>query len=467
MPKTLYVDNSSLTQNKRFTFLSEDVVVGGSTFRIQSIAGFESLSTSSGQIVMIGGLGQERTELLRTSNSTGPSSSYYKEITLRDTLKFDHPQDTQVTIIDWNRVEFSWSASTTGTKSTLRAYPLDLMPDQLETLYVDTSQTTGFYFVRFNESIGNTNSDYSDPIPYAGYDDNTVYSIKKRALDELGEEIDGRILTNEFLDECLWQARREYHNAPGKRPFRRKYNVSIGQALTGSAKIELPSDVERPGSAENVYGVRIGANQNMDYYDKKTWDFDYVNIPHSTLDVPYTKGVSTSIWLANGRDFSDSATINVEGALIGLSRITGSQNSFYIYSHGDWSASGGSDAWENATFGLPSRFTVFMEPEGSAYVYFNRPIDTAYTGKNVFLDYYRTLISKDSDADELDEPEYDMYVDYLKAKIKQRRAKGNYDLTKDSDYVLWLSKKASALSKEYIGTQIRIQPDVGHLPIPY
>lgn len=466
MPKTLNVSNSDLTRDKRFTFLTDDLVVGGSTFRVQSILGFESLSTSSGQIVMIGELGQERSEILRTSNSTGPSSSY-KEVTLRDNLKFDHPQDTKITIIDWNRAEFSWSATATGSKSTLRAYPLDLMPDQPETLYVDNSQSSGYFFVRFNESIGNGFSDYSDPIPYAGYDDNTVFAIKMRALGEMGEEVDGQVITHEFLNTSLWQARREYHQAPGKRPFRRKYNTPIGYAITGSYRIELPTDAERPYSAENIYGVRIGANQNMSYMDKKEWDFCYVNKPHSTLELPYTAGVSTSIWLANGRDFSNSATIVVEGSSLGLSRITGSQNSFYIYSHGDYSASGGSDAWENMTFGLPTRFTVFADPQGSAYIYFNQAIDTAYVNLNIFSDYYRTLVTYDSDADILDEPDYDMYVNYLKAKIKQRKANGYFDITQDSDYKEWLTKKANALAKEYIGVQIRISPDVGHLPIPY
>lgn len=469
MPKTLYASNSDLAKDKRFTFLSEDVVFAGSTIRVQSIAGFEGVGTSSGQIVMIGNIGSERTELLRTTNTTGYNPSQaYKEITLRDTLKFDHPQDTQVTIIDWNRAEFSWSATAAGTKSTLRAYPLDINPDQLETLYVDTSQTTGFYFVRFNETVGNTNSDYSDPIPYAGYDDNTVFMIKKRALDELNEVVDGQIITNEYLNQCLWQARREYHESPGKRPFRRKYNVSIGSALTGSSRIELPADAERPYSAENLYGVRIGATQNMSYIDKKVWDFYYIDKPHSYLDLPYTRDVSTSIWLANGRDFAQTGSLSVEGMTIEYAKVTGSQNSLTITAHGSYpSASGGSEAWQNVTYGLPNEFTVFADPEGSAYVYFNRPIETAYVNQNIFADYYRTLISYNSDADKLDEPQYDFYVNYLKAKIKHRRNRGETDITKDPDYILWELGKNQALAKEYTGTSIRISPDVNHLRIPY
>lgn len=465
MPKTLFVDNTDLTRGKRFTFATEDVVSGGSTLRVQSIIGFEQLSTSSGQVLCIGEIGNERTEIRRTSTTTSPSA-YYKEVTLRDTLQFDHPQDTKIYIIDWDRVEFQHALTVGGAKSTIVAYPSNIEPDIPETTYTDSTKSSGYYFSRFNKTIDSTNSDWSDPIPYGGFDDNTVFQIKKRALDELGEEVDGKVITHEFLNQCLWEARREYHNSPGKRPFRRNFEKVIGTALTGSYRIELPTDVERPFTAENIYSVRIGTEQDMDYIDKKSWDFYYLNKPHSSLDLPYTRGTSTSIWLANGKDFSGSANINVEGTTIGLTRITGENNSFYIVTHGDWSASGGSDAWENISLGLPDQFTVFADPGGSAYIYFNTPIETAYVNQNIVADYYRTLLGYDSDADILDEPNYDMFVPYLKAKIKHRKNKGQSDITKDSDYLLWLAKKQESLSREYLATDINLEPDISHLPMP-
>lgn len=464
--KTLYTNLTDLNRDKRFTFITEDIVIGGSTLAVQSIIGFESLSTSSGQVVCIGELGNERTEIRRTSNTTGESpSAAYKWIFLRDTLQFDHPQDTKVTVVDWDRVETNWAATVNGTKATLVAYPLNITPDVLEMVNVDTSATAGFYFQRFNRTIDSLNSDWSDAIPYGGYDDNMVFAIKQRAIRELGEEIDGKIITHEDLNTWLWEARREYHKSPGKRPFRRKFNIDIGNALTGSFRIELPTDVEKPYGAENIYGVRIGAEDNMSYIDKKEWDFYYRGIPHSTLDVPYTRGTSTSIWLTNGRDFSGSPTISVEGMNISCTRITGEQNSFTITTHGSYpSASGGSDAWENVSLGLPTEFTVFADPEGSAYIYFNRPIETAYVNQNIYADYYRSLVGFDSDADVLDEPNYDMFVDYLKGRIKQRKERGANDITQDSNYKLWIFKKTESLANEKLSTDIRLEPDVEPLP---
>ena len=467
MAKSILTSLADLTRDKPVTYLTEDVVSTGSTFRVQSIAGFVGVSTSSGQIVCIGKLGDERTELLRTSSSTAYNPSQaYKEVTLRDAMVFDHPSDTPVSIVDWNRIDIQHATTVTGTKSTIVAspsYPIYIRPDQLENQYIDTTKTSGYYFVRFNETVGDTNSDWSDAIPFSGFDDNTVAEIKRRAIEELGDEVDGVVITHEFLNRCLWQARREYHQAQGKRPFRRKYNIDIGNALTGSFRIELPTDVERPYSAENIYGVRIGANQNMTYYDKKEWDKDWEDKPRTFLTTAYAVG-DQDLYCNDVRDLEASGSVSVEGTSISYSAKGVSGATLRISTSGAWAASIGSDVIQNAELGLPDRFAVWADPQGSAYIYFNRAIDTAYIDQNIIADYYRTLVGYDSDADVLDEPQYDFFVNYLKAKIKNRRVRGAGDISKDADYLLYLKGKEEALAKEYLGVEIRIRPDVSDLP---
>lgn len=462
MAKNIIISNTDLTRDKTYTFLSEDVVSTGSTIRVQSILGFESVGTSSGQIVCIGRIGDEKTELLRTSNSSGYAPSQaYKEVTLRDAMVFDHPQDTPVFIVDWNRVDVRWASTATGTKSTLVAYPVAINPGHLETNFKDTSQSSGYYFVRFNETVGDTSSDYSDPIPYSGFDANSVAAIKRRAIENLGEGVDGKIITNEFLNEALWEARREYHQAQGKRPFRRENNYIIGTALTGSYRIELPTIAERPHTSENIFGVRIGSGSNMLYYDKKDFDFDYAGKPHTFLTTAYAVG-DQDLYLSNVRDFDDSGAVTVEGTSISYSAKSNTGGTMRISSAGSWAASAGSDVWQNVSYGMPDHFTVFAQPGGSAYIYFNRPIETAYIGQNIYSDFYRTLLGYDSDADILDEPKYDMYVSYLMARIKHRRSKGTLELLKDPDYLLWLQKKKENLDSELLSVDVRISPDVGY-----
>ena len=454
--KQILTDNTILTDDKRFTFLSTDVASGGTSLSVQSIIGFESLSTSSGQIVCIGEIGNEKTEILKTSSAIGPSGT---TITLNSTLTFDHPQDTKVYIIDWDRIQVQWASTAIGTKETLTAYPFYIRPDQSDTDYKDTAKTSGFYFTRFNETVGNTNSDWSDPIPYAGFADNTVYMIKKRALDSVNEEIDGKIITHEFLNESLWQARREYHNLPGKRPFRRVFNADLGNVSTGIFRIALPTDVESPYTAENVFGVRIGIQNNMSYYDKKDWDQDYKGSAHSILLVAHTTATDQDLWLDNVRDFEDSGSVTIEDDIIGYSAKGVSGGTLRISSYGDYSHAIYSDTWQNKSSGLPTNFTVWMNTDGTAYIYFSCPISTSYVNQNIWGDYYRTLVPYDSDADILDEPQYVMYVPYLAWKIKKKKNSGLIDVN-DPDYQEWIRKMGNSISKEYLGTEIRISPDV-------
>jgi hypothetical protein len=462
MAKTIYIDQSVIPKDKKWTFLSDNVTAGAVTFGFQSSLGLVSLSTSSGQILMFGELGQEKTEVIKIASTGTGTNIGGTSATLATGLRFDHPLDTKIYFLDWDRYEVQWAATVTGSKATLMAYPEYLQPDQLEAIYRDTTESSGFYFARFNSTIDGSSSDWSDPIPYGGFNDNSVFEIKRRAIESINETVDGVIISDEMLNRWLWELRREYHNMPGKRPFRKKFNMAIGNVLTGSYYIDLPADVEHPFTAENVFGVRAGTNENMEYIDKKEWDFYYVDKPHSTLELPYTVGVSTSIWLANGRDFSASATIGVEGTAIGLSRITGSYNSFNIITHGSWSCSGGSDAWENITLGMPDEFTVWENINGSAFIYFNRPFDTVYVNQNIYCDYYAKVVELQTDYDALDEPFYDMFVSGLAWKVKKRKSP-DLNLLQDPDYILWQTLKQQAHDREFEGQWVHLMPDIKHL----
>jgi len=78
----------------------------------------------------------------------------------------------------------------------------------------------------------------------------------------------------------------------------------------------------------------------------------------------------------------------------------------------------------------------------------------------VYMDYYATLPVYDSDSDVLDEPEYGLFVDWLKWKIKYRKSNGNLNPAKDGDYLLWEKKKKSFIAKERLGQDIYIIPDI-------
>lgn len=450
MAKIIYVDNSSLTEDKKHTYLTVDFT-SGTSLVVQNISGFGTC-----QVILMGEIGQEEAEIVQTNTATAPSGS---TIYLASEPTYDHSVDTKITQIDWNQFEITHAATVTGVKSTL-TYGEALQLDMPESQYKDTTQTSGYYFIRMVDTVGSSYSSYSDPVPYAGYPSNSVWSIKDRALHKVDAKIDDKI-TNDFLNDCLWEARREFHKSPGKRPFRRVFGYDLGNIATGSYSIALPNNVENPTSSENIYGVRIGKGNIVNFYDKKDFDDDYDGVAHTLLGSAYTTA-DTYVILANSRDFGGSGNITIESDTIQYSANEVSTGSLTVSDGGTYTHTANSDVWKDKTMGLPTNFVTLQNPGESAFIYFNCPFETAYNEQNIWVDYYRTLVPYDSDADELDEPDYDMYIHYLAYRIK-KRLNPSLDDQKDSDYLEWILRKNNVLKNEYIGAEISFYPDIDHL----
>jgi len=457
--KILRTSNKDLTTDKKNTFLTTDISSGGSTLTVQSIVGF-----TTDYILCIGEIGQENSEIVQTHATTAPSGT---TITLSANLTFSHNRGTKVYIVYWNQIEISWSATTTGTKTVLDT--ISIQSDQNETIYTDTTETSGYYFVRFVNSIPtpDTYSDYSDPISYGGYGANTVFSIKKRALDDLGEKIDGEVISDSWLNEALWEGRRELDNEEsiGKWSFRIKRNYNAGSIIPGTFQLTLPTDLRKPNTAENILSIRIGQDgQPLDYEDIVRFNQNYEGINHTTLN-GVVIAADTSITLTDSGDFKESGSISVAGDSVDDSidaiAYTANAETTNILSGVTGIATGGHssgvDVWQNASFGLPSSYTINGEDKK---IEFNCPFGDDYAGENIYLDYYTILPIYDSDSDTLDEPIYDFFVNFLKWKIKYKKSNGKLDITKDSDYLLWVQGKKNMINQERLGQNIYLIPDI-------
>ncbi len=440
--KNLSVDNTILTKDKKFTYLSSDASATDTTLTVQSITGF-----TTDQILCIGEIGREKSELVQTHATTSPSGS---TITLTAAITFDHPQDTKVYLVDWDQVEFSHASTTTGDKSVLSTE--DIQADDTETRYKDTAQSSGYYFTRFKDSVNTTYSSYSDPVPYAGYGDNTVFSIKQRALESVGESI-GDLISHDFLNKTLWEGRRELHNSLKRWSFRKEFNYNLGNVSTGDYRIAVPTDLQDPNTNKNVFNVKIGVEHNLEYIPKKEWDEYYRGVPHTTLSSAYTV-TDAAVTLTDSADFDEDGTITIEGDDIEYSANDESTGELTVSTDGDSNHDSGKDVWQNVGDGLPTAYTIF-----DGYIYFNRPVSSDYDAQNVWMDYYQELTAYDSDADELDEPEYDMFVNYLAYNIKKRKNNGVSSL-EDDDYQQWVLKKTMLINKEVSGQEIKLIPDI-------
>lgn len=449
--KILSISNKDLTIDKKNTFLTSDLASANSLLTVQSIVGY-----ATDQPLCIGEIGEESTEIVQTHASTDPTGT---TITLSAGTTFDHSRGTKVYLVNWNQVEISWAETKTGAKTVLAT--IAIQSDQEETIYEDKAKTSGYYWVRFKNSIETTYSDYSDAITYSGYAANTVFSIKKRALDDLGEKIDGEMISDTWLNTTLWEGRRELDNdqSIGKWSFRFKRNANIGSIIPGTYQQSVPSDLRMPNTSENILSLRIGESQYpLQYQDTNRFNVNYAGVKHTTLDGSVVTA-DTSITLSDSGDFDESGNISVAAVSVitevdivaytanaeetnVISGVTGIQTAGHAT---------GTDVWQNVTFGLPVTYTIDGE---NKKIEFSVPFGDDYAGENIYMDYYATLPVYDSDSDVLDEPQYDLFVDFLKWRIKYKKSNGTLNPKEDGDFLLWEVKKKNFIDKEQLGQDL-------------
>lgn len=446
----LFIQFPDISQNEK-TFLSADEAAAQTTLSVISGRNF-----SANEYVLVGNLGEEKAEIRKVSSQTDTTL-------VTDALLFAHSRGTKIQFIPYNQIVISRSTNAGVDYTPLDA--IDIRPDSSET-YIQrtTDASTDYYKYRFYNSTSTLYSAYSDPVIATGFADNSVWSIKKRALSQLGEKI-GDVISDEFLNEALWEGRRELDQDEGigKWSFRIKRNANVGSIIPGTYQLTLPTDLRRPNTNENILSIRIGQDgQPLDYQDIVRFNKNYYGIYHTTLNGAVAD-TDTSIVLTDSGDFDESGTIKVAAVSVAtiidsidytanteatntISGVTGIQTGGHTT---------GMDVWQDASFGLPTAYTIDGENKKAE---FDIPFDDDYAGENVYMDYYATLPERDSDSDLLDEPFYDIFIPFLKFKIKYLKANGNINLTTDSDFLLWERGKKTAIIKEKLGQSIYFVP---------
>jgi hypothetical protein len=337
---------------------------------------------------------------------------------------------------------------------------VDIQSDNLDTIIQRPSDaSTDVYRVRFYNSTTTTYSQYSDEIVGSGYADNSVFSIKARALRSLGEKV-GDLITNEFLNESLWEGRRELDNEVSKWSWRTKFNQLVGSVIPGRWSLTAPTDLRDPHTNQNILALRVGKQAfPLEYQDRNRFNQNYVNVAHNTLDGAVL-AAATSITLTDSGDFDETGTLYIAAEDESLDRdtveYTANNEVTNVLSGvtGVLAHATGRDVWQNATFGLPRAYTI-----DNGVIYFDVPFGDDIAGESIEMDYYGELVAYDSDADVLDEPEYDLFVSYLKYKIKYLKSNGTLDFKADPDFIEWLSRKKNLIEGDLLGQEIHLIPN--------
>lgn len=448
----LFIPSPELSGTRR-TFLSADSAVGASSYTVENGTGF-----SISEYILVGAFGSEKSEIDLLHSSTTPTATV---LTTNAVTTFAHNRGDIVQFIPYNQIKIE--RSTDGGVNYSALATIDIRADASETLYVDTGGLSTYYYkVKFYNATSTLVSEFSDVVIATGYAYNSVHAIKSRALSQLGEKI-GAIITDEFLNESLWEARREVDKSIKRWSFRTSFNTDIGNITEGQWSVAVPATLRNPDSPQNILSLKLGTRGTpLPYLDKREFDSYYEGVIRTTIATQPSVGQTTLV-LANVRDLAESGSVMVAGDVITytskddstatLSGIPASSTGSITVAHAV-----GVNAWQNASFGEPTAYTIFEDA-----IFFNSPFNETLDGSNIFMDYYRTLPDYDSDADTLDEPSIDMYVSYLKYRIKSLKKKGELKRDNDDDYKDYVQKIGSMIRKEVTSQGVKMVPQIQHL----
>lgn len=402
----IIAQNAQLVLNRYKSNLSADADSGDGTISVYSISQY-----AVDQVLLVGELGSEGSEIIKTHASSAPSGT---TVTLASNLVKDHAKDVPVYIIAFDQIEFSRATTETGSKSVLSLENID--PERLEMLYEDTTNTTGYYFTRYKNSISGNFSQYSDGVPYSGHLENSVGYAINTALDELHATVDERITYSMLLG---W-ANQMMRIVRGKMKVwsnYQKFDYDMGNVSMGVRSFTMPTDIYDANSNRSVLNVRVGDATPITYIDRS----EYLQ---ATKDATYTEVATqaeisdTSLVLDNTEDLPSSGSVDVyvSGtkytiAYTANTKATGTLTCANTQITAQLPVD--SPVWYGVEENDPAYYSIW---DGTLYLW--PMITSTYEGERIFMDYYTDIDSVDSDADTITGPRFDMLIQWLKWKIR-------------------------------------------------
>jgi hypothetical protein len=450
----LFVTHPNLSSNET-TFISADA-----SSAVGSLSVENGLKFSTGEFIVVGSLGAEKSEIIRIHTSTTPTAS---TITLNSNTTLAHSRGDRITFIPYDQVVIQ--RSTDGGTSYSDLATISLRADTTEIYYQHTAgASTDLYKVKFKNSATSNESELSDGIIATGFVENSAGAIIREALLALGEKVDDEVLTKEFLFSALNEGRSEIdeHRDINKWSFRTVFDYDAGNIIPGQYQLTVPSDLRDPDTYQNILAVRIGKDKfPLQDVDKRRMNEHYRGVAHTTLNGAVITS-DTEIDLTSSGDFNESGSIDIAAQAVNetidnVEYTANDESTNQISGVTGIRAAGHAtltNVWQGVSFGSPREYTVFEDK-----ITFSQPFSNELDGENIWLDYYKKITAIDSDGDLLDEPFFKIYIPYMRYRMKLRK---NPQLQRegDDDYKSWLEKKEAQVDKNFTSQDLRIQIDV-------
>jgi hypothetical protein len=434
------VENLTLLQNPIKTYLTTDLASGSASATVKNITGF-----AVNQVLILGELGNEGTELIYTHASTAPTGS---TITFNQNTTFPHSSGTPIYVIDFDKVEISNAVTSTSTKVVLNT--IFLQVDSQNTIYDDTIGSSGYYFARFYNTLTSIYTPYSDAIPTGGYPINSSRKIIDNALGMINKQT-SELLTDQFcfneINNCQMEVLREYK----RWSFMQVFDYSLGQLATGQWRVAVPTNLDDQNTNKSIYNFHIGTMDDLVWVDKQKWNEIIVGVAHTTLASNINVSDATIV-LTDASNFDpNGGSIYIGANIYGYASITG--NTLTLNSVSTTTNTAGQDVFQGASLGSPTYWTTF-----GGYLYFYPVLGSTYNLREGLLDYYIAPQPIVNDSDTIVLPDPNVVIFYLAWKCLLKINNGVDDASTHPMYDSYDARKQTLMRKEVIGRTVQMHP---------
>lgn len=431
-----------LIRGKAKTYISTSAASASGTLTVESIATF-----ADNDFLIIGNLGEERTEIVQINGT--PSGT---TLTLQANTVHRHEKGTPVYLTNYNQIDFYQGATNVGSASTTltATTPFALQVDQMDTIYDDTSNTTGFGFYRWYNSETTTYGSYSDAIPYAGYDLDAASNIFERALSVAGEVVNPNLRYEDlykFLNDYV-----AFANSKNTRWSECKVlDTELTVVAAGVWEVSMPSNISKNTDPSAIINLRMSGSRPLRYLTKREWNLHTTNLVYSQLSSALA-AIDTTAVLDTSDAFADSGSVMIKGdsiaytgntrsteTLTGVTGIVAAGHSIDDY------------VFQNHSTGIPIFYTVF----NNAIRMWPIP-DSTVANEVLYIDYYRRVPTVNSVGDKILLTNIQSAIDYVSYRIKKHAAGGTLQLT-DEDYQQFLTFMKELVDRDTTGEPLRVR----------
>jgi hypothetical protein len=443
----VYVSTKEIGFSRYHSNLKADYASGVSAITVYSISQF-----AINKVLLIGEYGSEGSEIIKTHASTAPTGF---TVTLASATAKPHTKDTPVYIIPFDQIEFSHADTLTGAKSVLGSV-VSIDPEEDEMLYEDTTNTSGYYFTRYKNSITSVFSDYSDGIPYTGLPQNTVGYAIDTAMNELGARFTERLTFSmmiSFSKQMLKLIRgklKSWNNY-------KELNQNFGTLSQGVRRYSLPSGVYDQYSNKSIASLRVGNGLPLTPIDRDEYLRLTESISYTEIATEGAVG-ATSLVLDDTSDLADDGSINVfvSGTKYTIEYTANTRSTNTLTVGADQitaTLTVDSPVWQGIDESNPEYFSV-----QDGYVYLWPLISSDYEGNNLTGDFLTDIETIDSQMDVITGLKYDALIPYLKFKIRAVNENSGKEDLRDPSYQEFRELLTDAIKNEPLPESVGFRP---------